>query len=104
MPNALPPTAANSRPGQANGNARLTEDDVRAIRHDAARVARGRAGRPYRKTGRGRLSHPLRGTGVFARWAKRCGVSVAAVTMAAYGDTWADVPGALPKPRKVARG
>lgn len=102
---ALAPGGANARPGEANPNAKVTEATVRAWRAEAARVVRARlreTGGRNAKTG-APLSSLLRQTGLFARLARahERPVSVAAVCMAVYGDTWADVPGALP--RSVAR-
>lgn len=98
---ALSPGNANARTGEANGNAKVTAATVRAWRREAATVARARL-RETRgwnaKTG-APLASLLRGTGVFARLARANTppVSVAAVCMAVYGDTWADLPGALPR-------
>lgn len=94
--------AEKARIGEAHPAARLTEAAVRRIRQDAARVLAARRGGRRRRDG-APFRAPLHATDVFARAAVRYGVSRAAVCMAAYGRTWAHVPGALPAPTAPAR-
>lgn len=91
----------SSRAGTKNGNAKVTEQIVRAWRLEAAKVLRARlraTGGVNARTGEV-LAHPFRGTGLFVRFARdaRPPVSVAAVSMAVHGETWGHVPGALPR-------
>lgn len=104
--------APSPRAGEAHPRAKVTEAAVRAWRREAARTMRQRlkaTGGLNARTG-APLASLLRGTGLFARLARehRPPVTVAAVCMAVYGDTWADVPGALPRytppPAPTGRG
>lgn len=100
----LPPAGANARPGEVNGNAKVTAAAVCAWRREAARVVRERlrvtkglnakTGAPLASVTGAPLASVLRGTGLFARLARAHTppVSVAAVCMAVYGDTCADLP------------
>lgn len=97
---APPIVAPPPRAGEAHPHAKLTEAAVRAWRREAARVVRQRlntTGGVNARTG-APLTSLLRRTGLFARLAREHDppVSVAAVCMAVYGATWAEVPGALP--------